>query len=187
MTTSQHPPDADVTRTARLVLTFAVGDVLCDRFRVTRFIARGGMGELYEADDLALGERVALKTIRPEIALDQRAHQRFRREVQLARKITHPRTRHHRGFPAPIPAHARPEVGPCGGAGDRVGVARTLNNLASAIADGDTTCGGALRRRPGDRPRHRRAGSDRAFPQQPRDPAAACRGPACLAHDKSFL
>ena len=90
MTASQHPPDADVTRTAPLVLTFAVGDVLCDRFRVTRFIARGGMGELYEADDLALGERVALKTIRPEIALDQRAHQRFRREVQLARKITHP-------------------------------------------------------------------------------------------------
>jgi eukaryotic-like serine/threonine-protein kinase len=90
MTASQHHPDADLARTARLVLTFAVGDLLCDRFRVTRFIHRGGMGELYEADDLALGERVALKTIRPEIALDERAHQRFRREVQLARKVTHP-------------------------------------------------------------------------------------------------
>jgi tetratricopeptide (TPR) repeat protein/tRNA A-37 threonylcarbamoyl transferase component Bud32 len=69
---------------------FRAGDVLCERFSVTRFIARGGMGELYEADDRVLGERVALKTIRPEIAIDERAHQRFRREVQLARKVTHP-------------------------------------------------------------------------------------------------
>ena len=69
---------------------FRAGDLLCDRFRVTRFIARGGMGELYEADDRTLGERVAVKTIRPEIAIDERAHQRFRREVQLARKVTHP-------------------------------------------------------------------------------------------------
>jgi eukaryotic-like serine/threonine-protein kinase len=83
-------PDADATHTGPRVLMFRVGDVLCERFRVTRFIARGGMGELYEADDRALGERVALKTIRPEIAVDERAHQRFRREVQLARKVTHP-------------------------------------------------------------------------------------------------
>ncbi len=48
------------------------------------------MGELYEAEDLTLGERVALKTIRPEIAVHERANQRFRREVQLARKVTHP-------------------------------------------------------------------------------------------------
>jgi len=83
-------PDADATHTGPRVLMFRVGDVLCERFRVTRFIARGGMGELYEAEDRALGERVALKTIRPEIAIDERAHQRFRREVQLARKVTHP-------------------------------------------------------------------------------------------------
>jgi eukaryotic-like serine/threonine-protein kinase len=83
-------PDADATHTGPRVLMFRAGDVLCERFRVTRFIARGGMGELYEAEDRALGERVALKTIRPEIAVDERAHQRFRREVQLARKVTHP-------------------------------------------------------------------------------------------------
>src|SRR5688572_7460545 len=70
--------------------TFGPGDLICDRFRVVRFIARGGMGELYEAEDLELGERVALKTIRPEIAADERVNQRFRREVQLARKVTHP-------------------------------------------------------------------------------------------------
>jgi hypothetical protein len=62
------PPDGDVTRTAQIVSTFRNGDLLCERFHVVRFIARGGMGELYEAEDLTLGERVALKTIRTEIA-----------------------------------------------------------------------------------------------------------------------
>ena len=84
------PPEVDATHTAPVVATFRAGDLLCDRFRVVRFIARGGMGELYEAEDLTLGERVALKTIRPEIAVHERANQRFRREVQLARKVTHP-------------------------------------------------------------------------------------------------
>src|SRR5688500_10474744 len=48
------------------------------------------MGELYEAYDLELNEQVALKTIRPEIAANERMTQRFRREVQLARRVTHP-------------------------------------------------------------------------------------------------
>ena len=84
------PPEADATRTVQVLATFRAGDLLCERFRVVRFIARGGMGELYEAEDLTLGERVALKTIRSEIAIHERANQRFRREVQLARKVTHP-------------------------------------------------------------------------------------------------
>ena len=69
---------------------FRPGDLLCNRFRIVRFIARGGMGELFEAEDTTLGERVALKIIRADIARDGRAAQRFRREVQLARKVTHP-------------------------------------------------------------------------------------------------
>ena len=50
----------------------------------------GGMGELYEAEDLELQERVALKTILPHIASDERAIVRFKREVHLARQVTHP-------------------------------------------------------------------------------------------------
>jgi serine/threonine protein kinase len=73
-----------------LTAAFSEGDLLCGRFRVVRFIARGGMGELYEARDLQLGEQIALKTIRADIAGDERIGQRFRREVQLARKVTHP-------------------------------------------------------------------------------------------------
>ena len=48
------------------------------------------MGEVYEAEDLELGQRVALKTLRPEIALDEFAVQRFHREIVTARKVTHP-------------------------------------------------------------------------------------------------
>ncbi len=82
-------PSDDETRTVDQATLFHSNDLLCNRFRVVRFIARGGMGELYEAEDLTLGDNVALKTIRPDIAKDARSTQRFRREVQLARKVTH--------------------------------------------------------------------------------------------------
>jgi TolB-like protein len=48
------------------------------------------MGEVYEAADLALGAEVALKTIRPEVAARQAVMDRFRREILLARRVTHP-------------------------------------------------------------------------------------------------
>jgi serine/threonine protein kinase/tetratricopeptide (TPR) repeat protein len=64
--------------------------VLAGRFRIIRYIAGGGMGEVYEAQDQELRERVAIKTIRPEILVQATAMSRFKREVQLARKVTHP-------------------------------------------------------------------------------------------------
>jgi tetratricopeptide (TPR) repeat protein/tRNA A-37 threonylcarbamoyl transferase component Bud32/TolB-like protein len=69
---------------------FEEGQVLEDRFRVVRFIARGGMGEVYEAEDLELGERIALKTVRADVADDEIALRRFRREIRLARSVSHP-------------------------------------------------------------------------------------------------
>ncbi|HET8645990.1 MAG TPA: protein kinase, partial [Vicinamibacteria bacterium] len=68
---------------------FQADDVLAERYRIVRFLARGGMGEVYEAHDHELRERVALKVIRSEIARDERAMERFRREIALARKVTH--------------------------------------------------------------------------------------------------
>ncbi len=64
--------------------------LLAGRFRIVRFIARGGMGEVYEAEDRVLGERVALKTIRSDVAGDERSMERFLREVHLSRSVTHP-------------------------------------------------------------------------------------------------
>src|SRR5262249_800533 len=61
------------------------------RYRILRFVGRGGMGEVYEAEDQELKDRVALKTLLPEIAADERMIDRFKREIQLARNIAHSR------------------------------------------------------------------------------------------------
>jgi serine/threonine protein kinase len=69
---------------------FSPSMVVARRFQIIRLIARGGMGEVYEAEDLQLGVRVALKTIRPEIAADERVLELFKKEIQTARRVTHP-------------------------------------------------------------------------------------------------
>jgi eukaryotic-like serine/threonine-protein kinase len=68
---------------------FSVGSLVLDRFRIVRHLGTGGMGDVYEATDLELG-RIALKTIRADIASSQDMLARFRKEVQLARKISGP-------------------------------------------------------------------------------------------------
>jgi serine/threonine protein kinase/tetratricopeptide (TPR) repeat protein len=70
--------------------SFLPGKVLASRFQVIRLIARGGMGEVYEAEDLELHENVAIKRIRPDIVRDNRSLDRFKREVSLAKRVTHP-------------------------------------------------------------------------------------------------
>lgn len=70
--------------------TFQAGNIVSGRFEILRFIAEGGMGEVYAAKDVELGLKVALKTIRSEIASDPCTLARFKQELQLARRITHP-------------------------------------------------------------------------------------------------
>jgi tetratricopeptide (TPR) repeat protein len=71
-------------------IAFSSGEVVSGRYRIVRFIARGGMGEVYEAEDLELKGQVALKTLLPGIASDPQAIARFKQEIQLSRKIAHP-------------------------------------------------------------------------------------------------
>jgi len=66
---------------------FRDGEMVIGRFRIVRFLGRGGMGEVYHAQDMQLGE-VALKTLRPGVALGEDSMLRFRQEVQLARRVT---------------------------------------------------------------------------------------------------
>jgi len=81
----------DRDHTADVTARFSAGETIAHRFLVVRFIARGGMGEVYEVEDCLLqGNRVALKMIRPEIAAHQESSHRFEQEVLLARKINHP-------------------------------------------------------------------------------------------------
>jgi serine/threonine-protein kinase len=72
------------------IAVFGPGDAIGGRYQVVRFIARGGMGEVYEVEDWELQARVALKTIAPERASSPRQISRFRQEIQLARKVSHP-------------------------------------------------------------------------------------------------
>jgi serine/threonine protein kinase len=69
---------------------FQSEQLIAGRFAIVRFIARGGMGEVYEAKDQFLQDAgVALKIIRPEIAADAASSARFEQEVLLARKVVH--------------------------------------------------------------------------------------------------
>jgi serine/threonine protein kinase/Tfp pilus assembly protein PilF len=95
------PPESDETRgfdeTEEIVVPSAPpirifpGDILGDRFLVIRYIAKGGMGEVYEVEDLHLqGVRLALKTVLPQVAGKPSMQRRFEREVLLAREVIHP-------------------------------------------------------------------------------------------------
>ena len=66
------------------------GDELAGRFRIVRFLASGGMGEVYDAFDKALETHVALKTVSGDLMDDPAIVEQFRREVQLAQSVTHP-------------------------------------------------------------------------------------------------
>ena len=59
-------------------------------YRIERRVARGGMGEVYEATQLSLDRRVALKLISEELGVDESFRARFRREARLAASIDHP-------------------------------------------------------------------------------------------------
>jgi serine/threonine protein kinase len=69
---------------------FVPGDLIARRFRIIRLIARGGMGEVYEAEDGELQQRIAIKTIRPEVFEHAGILEQFKREVSLARMVSHP-------------------------------------------------------------------------------------------------
>src|SRR5262245_22158777 len=65
-------------------------DLIDGRYRIVGFLGSGGMGSVYRAHDLQLDEPVALKRLRKELADDPRMLARFRDEVRLARRVTHP-------------------------------------------------------------------------------------------------
>ncbi len=65
-------------------------DILADRYEVIALLGSGGMGEVYEVEDKELGGRIALKVVHPQMSFDQTVLERFRREVLLARQVTHP-------------------------------------------------------------------------------------------------
>lgn len=69
---------------------FAPGQILLGRYRIVSALGRGGMGEVYRADDLRLDQQVALKFLPRELVNDADLLNRLRKEVRIARQVSHP-------------------------------------------------------------------------------------------------
>jgi serine/threonine protein kinase len=100
-TPSQMPtmeaPAAQSPHVARIISSdsvpaggFTPGTILADRYRIIGLLGRGGMGEVYRADDLKLGQPVALKFLPSRLAEDPVRRERFFAEVRITRQLSHP-------------------------------------------------------------------------------------------------
>lgn len=87
----QDPASTATTQLMARMGHLEIGQVVLGRYRIERELGRGGMGAVYLARDAKLGDRVALKVIASLLANDpQQTVARFHREVQSARRVTHP-------------------------------------------------------------------------------------------------
>jgi serine/threonine protein kinase len=69
---------------------FTPGAILADRYRIVGLLGKGGMGEVYRADDLKLGQPVALKFLPKRFGEDPVRRERFFAEVRITRQLAHP-------------------------------------------------------------------------------------------------
>jgi serine/threonine-protein kinase len=84
------PPGAVLTSPPASEVRYLPGALLQGRYRIVGPIGRGGMGEVYRAEDTRLGQTVALKFLPPGLALDAAARERFYAEVRIGRQVSHP-------------------------------------------------------------------------------------------------
>jgi serine/threonine protein kinase len=78
------------TTSAPPLESLEAGTLLAGRYRIDGLVGRGGMGEVYRAEDMRLGQTVALKLLPPHLAADRDRLDLFHREVRTARQVTHP-------------------------------------------------------------------------------------------------
>ena len=67
-----------------------LGAVLSSRYRLVRLLGEGGLGAVFEAQDLASAGRCAVKVLRPEYAAERRVRSQFYAEAQTATRLVHP-------------------------------------------------------------------------------------------------
>ena len=69
---------------------FVPGQIVAERYRIVALAGRGGMGEVYRAEDLKLSQIVAIKFLPETLSKDAAALSRFHSEVRIARQVSHP-------------------------------------------------------------------------------------------------
>ena len=69
---------------------FLPGRLIAGRYRIIALLGKGGMGEVYRADDLTLGQAVAMKFLPEEATSHEGMLERFKNEVRIARRVSHP-------------------------------------------------------------------------------------------------
>ena len=69
---------------------FLPGDVISNKFRVIRLLGQGGMGVVYEGENVRIGRRVAVKVLHPDVAGDATAAQRFEQEARACAAVRLP-------------------------------------------------------------------------------------------------
>ena len=70
--------------------TYVPGQIVAGRYRIIALLGRGGMGDVYRADDLKLGQPVSLKFLPPPLAAKAGFVEQFHAEVRNARQVSHP-------------------------------------------------------------------------------------------------
>src|ERR1700675_3121025 len=83
-------PSGSISASSGYEAHYVPGTILADRYRIVSPLGKGGMGEVYRAEDLKLGQTVALKFLPHSLAQTEQALERFPREVPLARQVSHP-------------------------------------------------------------------------------------------------
>jgi len=88
---TSHPatPRSSSSSSTRSESRFLPGTVLASRYRIVSLLGKGGMGEVYRADDLSLDQPVALKFLPESVAGSESALTRFKNEVRIARQVSH--------------------------------------------------------------------------------------------------
>jgi hypothetical protein len=94
-----HPPSSSLRSSSRSSAVaeylmsegrFLPGRLIAGRYRIIALLGKGGMGEVYRADDLTLGQAVAMKFLPEEATSHEGMLERFKNEVRIARRISHP-------------------------------------------------------------------------------------------------